>query len=126
MGACGIDVPGLSHRFRSFDFDRFQNAVGIDTEAGLTAMGFDHQFERLTKVSTTFVKAAAMGDGAGDFLDPPHKPPVGFGFDDGVETLPHIGIKTPKWATVKKNFSQFNAGRYSAKKRNESISTMGI
>jgi hypothetical protein len=47
-----------------------------------------------------------VGDGAGDFLDPPHKPPSAFGLDDGVVALLHDVIVSTWAMRVKLKFRE--------------------
>jgi hypothetical protein len=90
-------------RFIRVDLNGFFDAVGIQSQSGFIAVGFDHQAQRFAKILAAFVQRPAVGDGAGDFLDPPHKPASRFWFDNGVVTLPHTLIKALFPAVVKLN-----------------------
>lgn len=82
-------MHGRNMQFRGIDFDRLQNAVCRQSQPRFIAMCLDHEQQGLPEVVAALIQRPAMGDGSGDFLNPPHKLTVGFGLDDGVVTLPH-------------------------------------
>src|SRR2546430_16256475 len=61
---------------RHVDLDSFEDAIGMHSQSSFVAVGFDHQFQRVAEVFPALFQAAALGDCAGDLLDPAHKPPV--------------------------------------------------
>lgn len=86
-----------------FDLDGFLNTGGIERDASLVAVRFDHQEERVSEVFATFVQRPSVGHGPGDFLNPPNVQAGGFGLDDGVECLAHGLMKAMRGGLVKEN-----------------------
>jgi len=82
--------------FGQVDFDGFLDAGLIEGGSGFVAVGFQHELQGGAEALAAFFEVSAMGERAGDFLDPPHEASVVIGLDDGVVTLLHGGIVDPE------------------------------
>jgi hypothetical protein len=71
------------------DFDRFLDTRGVQALAGFVSVCLKHQLQSVPEVSPAFAKRLAMGNRAGNFLDPTHKPSIALRLDDGVVSLFH-------------------------------------
>jgi hypothetical protein len=84
--------PRLLHfrrQFSNLNLDCLQDATGIQRLAGLLALGPQHDLQGIAKVLPALVQRAPGGDGSGNFLHPPDKPPIGPGLDNRVVPLLH-------------------------------------
>ncbi len=72
-------------------FDGFLNAAVAQAEAGLVAVGLEHQLQRIAKSGPAFDEGSAEGDCSGNFFDPADVSPV-FRSDDRVVSLSHHNI----------------------------------
>src|SRR3954452_24115861 len=82
-------------RLGEIDLDGLEDARAVEALAGFVPVGLEHELQSRAEIFAALGERTAVGERAGNLLDPSHEASVLIGLDDRVIALLHNGYFGP-------------------------------